>query len=305
MEFQWEELSELLFKKRELMLNIIIDKKGSTPRGVSTVMLVLPDGEIKGTIGGGPVENDLINESITLIKDKKSIIAEKNFLGDAVVCGGKISVLQLYISEKDSFLISNLTEKFLSGETFFLSVELNNFSKKLTSELIEDNNFYCHKIESLPELNIFGAGHIAIPLAKMGKLCDFNVIIYDDREEFLSDDRFPDADTTILSDFSNILKYIRTTNNSFFVLVTREHAHDEVILTQILNKPFKYIGMIGSKKRVMTVKENLIKKGFTKESIEKINAPIGLQINSETPAEIAVSIIAEIIKNKNSKNLKL
>ena len=83
-------------------------------------------------------------------------------------------------------------------------------------------------------------------------------------------------------------------------MVTREHAHDEILLRQLLGKPYKYLGMIGSKKRVSSVKERLIKANFDKNEIKNIYSPIGLKINSETPAEIAVSILAEIIMVKNS-----
>ena len=306
MEFSWDKLSEKLFQYNELLLTTIIDKKGSTPRGVNTSMIVLPDYSIIGTIGGGPIENEIINDWVQLIKEKKSALLEKFFTGEDVICGGKITVLAEYFSKSDLQLLDTLNKNYLNGNDVYLSRNLQTFEKKLITDYrqaknLENKKFFIQKIKSLPELFIFGAGHIAVPLAKIAKLCDFNVYIYDDRKDYITKERFPDSKKLIYCDFENINEHINFKNNAFLVLVTREHAHDEIILRQVLGKKYNYIGMIGSKKRVASVKERLINAGFDKSEVENIFAPIGLDINSETPAEIAISILAEIIKKKNEK----
>jgi len=302
MEFSWDKLLESLKKFKELVLATIIDKRGSTPRGVNTSMIVLPNGKIFGTIGGGPVENEIINEGLELIKDKKSKIIDRSFTGDEVICGGRVTVLMEYFGENDISFLEELLHYYQSGNTIYLSRNLKNFSREIVKDYRETNlkeNIFVQEIKSPPELHIFGGGHIAIPLCKMAALCDFSIYVYDDREDFATKERFPDAEKVVCCDFNNILPYINLKNNSFIVLVTREHAHDEILLKQLLGKPYKYLGMIGSKKRVSSVKERLIKANFDKNEIERIYSPIGLKINSETPAEIAISILSEIIMVKN------
>ena len=172
------------------------------------------------------------------------------------------------------------------------------FEKPLKSKNFIKDNYFFQFISSLPELHIFGAGHIAVPLYEIGKLCEFKIFIYDDREEFAKQERFPEA-KVILTEMDKVAEKINFNNSCYFVLVTREHIHDEIILKQLLGKPYAYIGMIGSKRRVKSVKDRIINQGFDKEEVERIYSPIGLDISAETPAEIAVSIMAEIIKVKN------
>ncbi len=303
MEFSWEKLVKAIENHKKVILATIIDKKGSTPRGINTSMIILPDGDIIGTIGGGPVENEIINYSVKLINNEKSEIIEKNFTGDEVICGGRVKVLLEFYSKNDLMLLKKLLRKYEQGETFYLVRNLEDFSKTLYDSvdgINENEKIYIQQIKSPPELLIFGAGHIAIPLCKMAALCDFSVFVYDDRKDFATKERFLEAKKVILCDFNNILPHINIKNNSFIVLVTREHAHDEILLKQLLGKPYRYLGMIGSKKRVSSVKQRLIDAHYDKEEIERIYSPIGLKINSETPAEIAVSILGEIIMVKNS-----
>ncbi len=316
MEFSWQNLIETLKKENEAVLSTIIEKKGSAPRGVGTMMLIHKDGSIHGTIGGGPAENDLINLGKELIKEKKSKIVSVNFTGETVICGGNVKVLLEYISNKDIEFYEKLYKNFQNGIKQFLIRDINTFEKFLiqyedipekfkkyfekplkNKNFIKDNYFF-QFISSLPELHIFGAGHIAVPLYEIGKLCEFKIFVYDDRKEFATKDRFPEANV-ILTEMENVGEKINFNYSCFFVLVTREHKHDEIILKQLLGKPYAYIGMIGSKRRVKSVKERIINQGFNREEVEKIYSPIGLDISAETPAEIAVSIMAEVIKVKN------
>ncbi len=316
MEFSWENLIETLKNEKEAVLSTIIEKRGSAPRGVGTMMLIHKNGKIDGTIGGGPVENDLINLGKELIKEKKSRVVSVNFTGDTVICGGNVKVLLEYISTKDIEFYEKLYNNFQNGVKQFLIRDINSFEKFLipydeipekfkkyfekplkSKNFIKDNYFF-QFISSLPELHIFGAGHIAVPLYEIGKLCEFKIFIYDDREEFAKQERFPEA-KVILTEMDKVAEKINFNNSCYFVLVTREHIHDEIILKQLLGKPYAYIGMIGSKRRVKSVKDRIINQGFDKEKVERIYSPIGLDISAETPAEIAVSIMAEIIKVKN------
>ncbi len=151
-------------------------------------------------------------------------------------------------------------------------------------------------IQSKPTLMIAGAGHIALPLARFGSTLDFSVVVIDDREEYANKERFPEAETVVCRDFDTALSKVRITPNTYIVIVTRGHKHDELVLRNIISSEAAYIGMIGSRKKVGTVFENLRKEGIAEHTINRVRAPIGLDIGAETPEEIAVSIMAEIIK---------
>lgn len=153
-----------------------------------------------------------------------------------------------------------------------------------------------------PDLVIVGAGHIAVPLARLGKLCDFTVTVLDDRPQFANRQRFPDADLVLTTPLRETMRdWVvdgRLDNDTCVVLVTRGHQHDIDCLLEILDapRPLAYIGMIGSQRRVRTVFDLLTaERGIPPEKFDRVYAPIGLAIGARTPAEIAVCIMAEII----------
>ena len=148
-----------------------------------------------------------------------------------------------------------------------------------------------------PKLIVVGAGHIAVPLVKMAKVLDFHVIVIDDRLLFANGERFPDADEVVVGDMAQMLKEMTITPSYYIVLITREHAYDEPCLRVVLPSPAKYIGMIGSRRRIKACFQRFREQDkIAEELIEKVYAPIGLDIGTETPAEIALSILAEVVK---------
>ena len=150
----------------------------------------------------------------------------------------------------------------------------------------------------LPEpcLLIFGAGHISLFLAKMGKMVGFRIVVIDDRPEFANRERFPEADEVIAQDFPAAFPRLTTNRTSYIAIVTRGHLQDETVLEWAVRTDAAYIGMIGSRKKNQTVFSHLQAKGIPEKRLKEVHAPIGLNINAKTPEEIALSIIAEIIK---------
>lgn len=148
-----------------------------------------------------------------------------------------------------------------------------------------------------PKLVVVGAGHIAVPLVKMAKVLDFYVIVLDDRLMYVNRERFPDADEVLVSDMAQALKEMALTPSTYIVLITRGHKYDEPCLREIIHSQAKYIGMIGSRRRIKACFQRFRDQDkIAEEVIERVYAPIGLDIATETPAEIALSILAEIIK---------
>ncbi len=159
------------------------------------------------------------------------------------------------------------------------------------------------EVHALPRhLLIVGAGHIAVPLARLGTICDFQVTVLDDRPQFANAQRFPEADNVIAADFIPSLQKLRQAgrldSRTYIALVTRGHQYDVDCLTEVLDDELAYVGMIGSKRRIRAVFELLQKEsGLPKSRFEHVRAPIGLNIGAQTPAEIAVCIMAEIINS--------
>ena len=150
---------------------------------------------------------------------------------------------------------------------------------------------------SPPKLIVVGAGHIAVPLVKLAKVLDFHVTVIDDRLLYANRERFPDADDVLVGDMAQMLKEMTITSSCYIVLITRGHAYDEPCLRQIMHGDAKYIGMIGSRRRIKACFQRFRdEEKVAEEAIERIYAPIGLDIATETPAEIALSILGEVIK---------
>jgi xanthine dehydrogenase accessory factor len=155
---------------------------------------------------------------------------------------------------------------------------------------------YCEILQPRPKLLIVGAGHVAIPVAKMAKLVGFEVAVLDDRPDFANAERFPEADEVIAADFAEALGRYPIGSTTYIILVTRGHAQDEASLRQVLGSKAPYIGMIGSQRRVRAVFQRLTDAGYDPSLFGKVYAPIGLDIGAHTPEEIAVAIVAEVIK---------
>lgn len=219
-----------------------------------------------------------------------------------------IYIITIIYSKENTILINKILK--FENEVIFEDTDSSNIYKEIIQNLesielgkvfkINENiKVFIELISSKPHLVICGGGHIALPLCNIGKMLDFDITIIDNRKEFANKNRFPLANTIICNDFEKALKDINYTN-SYFVIVTRGHKDDILALKCILNSNFKYIGMIGSKAKVESVRRELYNCGFTTEDIEKIHAPIGLKIKAQTPAEISISIMGEIINYKNS-----
>jgi xanthine dehydrogenase accessory factor len=147
----------------------------------------------------------------------------------------------------------------------------------------------------LPTVIIFGGGHIAVPLAHLADLIGFRVVVVDDREEFANRQRFPQADQVVAAPVSDAYRQLRVGDDSYVIAVTRGHALDEDVVAEALRTPARYIGMIGSERKVEGVVGRLRERGFGDEDLARVHAPIGLDIGADTVEEIAVSIVAQLV----------
>lgn len=160
-------------------------------------------------------------------------------------------------------------------------------------------------VESPPVLLIVGAGHIGRALTRVGALCGFSVAVLDDRPDYANAENLPEAAQVLCEDFEAALERFPINRNTYIVLVSRGHKQDELSLRKAVARPAAYLGMIGSKRRTGTVLQHLADEGFPQEALDAVHTPIGLDIGAETPEEIAVSIMAEIIMTRRGGSGKV
>jgi xanthine dehydrogenase accessory factor len=229
----------------------IIKSKGSTPRHVTSKMLVYPDGHIIGTVGGGEVENRVIKEAIKSMDDKTPRLLAYNMAdperGDPGVCGGQVEI-------------------------------------------------YVEPIIPKPVLVVVGVGHVGKAVAHLAKWLGFIVAVTDDRPDFCNPQAVPEADEFYPLPLQELSSHIKINPWTYIVLTTRGMDVDVYGLPSLLDSDAGYIGVIGSKRRWATTSKKLLDAGVPSKLLERVHSPIGLEIHAETPEEIAVSIMAEIIK---------
>lgn len=174
----------------------------------------------------------------------------------------------------------------------------NNKSQTVT---LDKDKIYIEFLRQSYNVVVCGAGHVSIAVIKMCKLLDLPVTVIDDRLEFANNAKVAGADKVMYEPFEEALDRIQGDSGTFYIIVTRGHRYDQMCLEKIINKENAYIGMIGSRLRVSKVLDYLEERGISREKLDKVYTPIGLRIGAETPAEIAVSIMAQLIEVKNKK----
>ncbi len=160
-------------------------------------------------------------------------------------------------------------------------------------------DYFVEPVLAGPTVYIFGGGHVSGHIAPLASLVDFRVKVIDDREEFASVQRFPQADEVIRRSFEGAVESLDITESGYIVIVTRGHAWDGAVLADALKTPAVYIGMIGSRHKRKAIYDKLLSEGFTEEDLKRVHSPIGLDIGGETPEEIAVAIVAELIQARS------
>jgi xanthine dehydrogenase accessory factor len=155
--------------------------------------------------------------------------------------------------------------------------------------------------KSKPKLIICGAGHVGKALYEIGKTLNFKISVFDDREDYLNKTRFPDADELVLGSISENLSKYPIDENSYICIVTRSHREDCEALKAVVESNAKYVGLMGSKKKIKEIFDELLSNGIDENKLSKVKSPIGLDIATNSPEELAISIIAEILAVKNNK----
>ncbi len=159
-------------------------------------------------------------------------------------------------------------------------------------------SLFIERIDLIHRVILFGAGHVSEYVARVAKMVGFHVTVIDDRAEFANRERFPGADTIIVEGLDTVFDRLRITMASYIVILTRGHLYDQSVLEKSLETAAGYIGMIGSKRKCNLIYQSLLEKGFDQAALDRVYSPVGVAINAQTPEEIAVSIVAELIQKR-------
>ena len=294
----YKKLQQILQSEKRLVLMVVIANEGSSPGRKGFKMLVTKS-QMYGTIGGGIMEHKLVEYAQSLL-DKpifepfiKHQIHDKSALKDqsGMICSGQQTIAFFDITL--DFLI--LIEQILTEKNF--EITYNNFGINVSAV---NKEWSFSETNTFPQkVYIIGGGHVGLALSDVLSRMDFEIHILDHRENLntMEVNNFVTTKQTI--EFEEIGNYIPEGENSYIVIMSFGYRTDDVIIRQLINKDFNYIGMLGSKEKIATLFRNMISDGFDKDRIAKVYAPIGIDIKSETTQEIAISIAAQLIRVKN------
>ena len=270
--------SKLLYEieeERNVMLVTVIADRGSAPRGAGAAMLVGERGRITGTIGGGAVEYQSEKKAMELLKTGESTVHEfvlrpndKEDIG--MQCGGDVTVLFEYVSADDlrwSLLAGAVCDRIEAGK----------------------HGWLVHRVV------IFGGGHITQALTPMLGAVDFRCVVLDNRPAFADISLFKGAEDAMVCNYDNIAESVTLTAEDYVVVMTNGHSGDLAIEEQVLRSPHAYLGVVGSRSKIAFVNKTLMDRGIPEEALQHVHTPIGTPIRAVTPAEIAVSILGELI----------
>jgi xanthine dehydrogenase accessory factor len=294
----YKKINQLLQSEKRLVLMVVIANEGSSPGRKGFKMLVTKN-QMYGTIGGGIMEHKLVEFAEALLNKPtfepfiKYQIHDKSAPKDqsGMICSGQQTIAFFDIST--DFL--PLANKILMEENF--QITYNNHGINVPSENPE---WTFTETNSLPQkVYIIGGGHVGLALSEVLSRMDFEIHMLDHRENLntMEANHFVATKQTI--EFEEIVNYIPVGDTIYVVIMSFGYRTDDIIIRQLINKDFKYIGLLGSREKIATLFQNMVADGFDKDKIARVYAPIGIDIKSETTQEIAISVAAQLIRVKN------
>ena len=309
----WEFIDDKLSANINVMLLYVLDSKGSSPGRKGFKMAVAADGDLSGTIGGGIMEFKLVEKARSLLNSGVKDINlteqfhdkthDKNQSG--MICSGsQVNVLIPLNSSGSKETINKIIEaqKQNENKTIHLSpagIAITNETTKGFNYKTETNWDYTECLSQKPVLHIIGGGHVGLALSELMHFLGFFIKLYDDRNELNTIEQNLFADEKYFIDYNTIGDTMSISEKDFVVIMTIGYRTDKIVLKQLLNKDFLYLGLLGSEKKNEKLFAELKGEGVKKDKLDKVFAPVGLNIFSKTTKEIAVSIAAQIILLKN------
>ena len=336
----WQFIADRLQQNQAVMLLVVAESSGSSPGRQGYKMAVGADGELTGSIGGGVMEVNLVEQSRMILSDAvtrrhgdagrekeneeeilqaaadgftsflKSQVHQKNTTSPSgMICSGRQTVIFRKLSPADLPAIytvvtalSDSEQKTITISNDTIRIDENTIDSDFAFEKQSDTEFtFRERLGHKNDLYIIGGGHCALALSELMSKMDFYIRLYDDRPELNTLDKNRFAhEKYTIDSYENIADSVPSGQNVYVVVMTLGYKSDGVVIRQLSGKDFRYFGVLGSKAKMATLFRELKTEGIDATRLGKIHTPIGLAINSHTPDEIAVSIAAEIISVKNS-----
>ena len=293
-------------EKRDFSVAVVVKTWGSSPRQVGSMMLIRDDGHIVGSVSGGCVEGSVIVSAKKILTENSAEIldfgvADQDAWSVGLSCGGKISVFVCPRKKIQSNLFAKLNSANANRDIFQIECDFRRGEILEGKSLSSNDDCLSLKLIPKPRLFIVGAVHITQYLIPMAMEAGFEVVLIDPRSHFATNERFPNIE--IMSDWPDeALKKFHLNENDCLVTLTHDPKIDDPALLIALNSPLFSISCLGSKKTHASRKARLQNLGISEEQFSRINGPAGLDINAKNPAEIAVSILAELIKDWRGGN---
>lgn len=343
----YQKIPELIGSAQVGAYCTVVATKGSTPQKPGSKLLILPDLQNIGTLGGGCVEAEARRQAIGLMQGGVPRLLEFQLdsdygWDDGLICGGNMQIfIDLPKTRAEADMFTHMQElnarqiplvcatvvqseqpgvevgmKMLFASNGERIGTLGDAALEASVEgesctILEENragvfraangtmSVFLEPLQPRPTLLIAGAGHVGQALCHIGNWLDFDIAIVDDRADFASKARLPEADEIIIGDIAEELRKYPITHLTYVVIVTRGHQHDESALHSVVESDARYIGLIGSRRKIKLIFDDLREAGVSTENLRRVYAPIGLDIQSKTVPEIAVSIASQLIQVRN------
>lgn len=306
----WHFISRKLNEGIDVELLYVLESQGSSPGRKGFKMAVAADGTICGTIGGGIMEHKLVEKAKTmLLQNERQVLLmrqhhDKEHASDqsGMICSGNQLNAFMLVSSPDKRTIKEIISA--TQTCIRLSPSGINIIPESPSGLkynTETDWTYSEMINQQPVIHIIGGGHVSLALSELMHFLGFYVKVYDDRRDLNTIATNSFADEKHLVNYGDISGQLGNAVNDYVVIMTIGYRTDKIVLRQLLGCSFYYLGLLGSSNKIQTLFKELREEGASQELLGRVNAPIGIDIDSKTTREIAVSIAAEIIREKNKK----
>jgi len=284
---------------------------GSTPVPVGTKLLIGPTGRLEGTVGGGCVEADVMAAARALSPQRPIVLTHHlnaDLAGDlGLSCGGTVDIVVEPLVSAENYVealeqAAAATEGTVITGLDWSAGPMKRFAPQPgdlgspVAELSPDRRTLVERISLPPRVIVFGAGHVGSALAKAADAAGFRVVVIDDRAEFADPARFGDRISVRAATVQEALTRVSIVATDAIVIATRGHRHDAVTLERVAASAAGYVGLLGSRRKKSVITKALLAAGIPSEALERVRCPVGLAIGAETPEEIAISVVAELIR---------
>ena len=310
----WNFIHKTIISDKKIVLLTVAESSNSSPGRQGFKMAVSDDVEMIGTIGGGIMEKDMIEYSLDLLfgNETKTIkrlhhTDKTKYEKSGLICGGYQIIIFSVIDKSHTGLIEkiiSLSKEKQNGELIIspAGIEYNKVdtTNPVSFTYSTDDEWEYRENIGLPLIAfIAGGGHVGLAVSRIMKSIGFYVIVFDHREDVFTIEQNEYADEIIITQYEEIGNHIIEGERSYIMIVTPMHAGDKDTLKSVIKKNVKYIGLMGSKRKIKSIFDALREDGLDEKLFKRVHTPIGLEIEAESPEEIAVSVAAEIIKVKN------